>query len=471
MNLDLCRRSLLSADKNASCRRNDSNDSSAVSSMVVHTTPRQTAAETLQQDFRRHMLSTMCNVPLDSLDENGEVKTMLPFGDASSHVVADRARQIGVPAADPNAVDFFHTATKFCNENMKPHSQNKSLRKICDKPYKVLDAPDVLDDYYQSNLLSWSKDNILAVALDSAVYLRNMKTEAICLLAEYAGRRHVSSLKWCPIPNMTNYLAVGLSDGSVYIYDSRVSQCTLSIPGVSENDATESLSWNVGNGWLTFGSGSGSIVNVDTRVSSVAAFQGHDLHVCGLSWNAEGTCLASGGNDDIVCLWDVASMPSSDENTPYRPRAILKGHTAAVKALDWSPFRHDILASGGGLADRTIKLWNTNSGNLLESTYTGSQVSTLLWSQTHHKELYSAHGFKKNHIVVWNHPSMTIHQELHQHEERILTMDVSPDGLSLVSLGADEEISIWDLGKADRVSRNTHPLTDFIPSFDGVTIR
>lgn len=53
----------------------------------------------------------------------------------------------------------------------------------------------------------------------------------------------------------------------------------------------------------------------------------------------------------------------------------MTAHTAAVKALAWCPFQANLLASGGGTADRSIKFWNTHTGALLNSIDTGSQVS------------------------------------------------------------------------------------------------
>ena len=48
------------------------------------------------------------------------------------------------------------------------------------------------------------------------------------------------------------------------------------------------------------------------------------------------------------------------ENVPvYKPRAIFRDHSAAVKALAWCPWQRDLLASGGGSRDKTIKFWNT----------------------------------------------------------------------------------------------------------------
>ena len=88
------------------------------------------------------------------------------------------------------------------------------------------------------------------------------------------------------------------------------------------------------------------------------------------------------------------------------PRVLLTQHQAAVKALAWCPFHRGLLASGGGTADRTIKFWNTNSGAMLNSIDTGSQVCSLLWSK-HQREIVSSHGFSHNQICLWKYPSMT----------------------------------------------------------------
>ena len=49
----------------------------------------------------------------------------------------------------------------------------------------------------------------------------------------------------------------------------------------------------------------------------------HRDEVCGLEWSRDGTKLASGGNDNLVCLWN--------RSNPSEPAQVLKGHEAAVK--------------------------------------------------------------------------------------------------------------------------------------------
>lgn len=49
-----------------------------------------------------------------------------------------------------------------------------------------------------------------------------------------------------------------------------------------------------------------------------------------------------------------------------------------VQALAWCPFQANLLASGGGTADRCIKTWNTHTGAMLHSVDTKSQVALML---------------------------------------------------------------------------------------------
>jgi len=117
-------------------------------------------------------------------------------------------------------------------------------------------------------------------------------------------------------------------------------------------------------------------------------------------------------------------------------------HQAAVKALAWCPWQGNILASGGGTADRCIRIWNSSNGTLLNTVDTKSQVCSLLWAPEY-KELVSAHGYANNEIAIWKYPSMTKTAELLGHTERVLHLAISPDGSTVVSGGADETLRLW----------------------------
>jgi WD40 repeat protein len=80
----------------------------------------------------------------------------------------------------------------------------------------------------------------------------------------------------------------------------------------------------------------------------------------------------------LTTVWDLkaASAPTRGLTDVHAlpPRLMLQGHTAAVKALAWSPHERDMLATGGGTADRHIRFFNTRTGVCTNAVDTGSQV-------------------------------------------------------------------------------------------------
>jgi len=130
-------------------------------------------------------------------------------------------------------------------------------------------------------------------------------------------------------------------------------------------------------------------------------------------------------NENLLCLWDSAMSARSTEQSAnaYSARITIGQHQAAVKALAWCPFVRNTLASGGGTADRTIRIWNTSSGANLKCVDTGSQVCALQWSEAY-KELVSSHGFSDNQLCLWKYPTMTKVSEFSLHIMIILHVTI-----------------------------------------------
>lgn len=328
---------------------------------------------------------------------------------------------------------------------------SKVLRKVPSAPVRILDAPDIVDDYYL-NLISWSKDNILAVALARSVYLWNATSGDIHHLITVQGVDYITSVSWCSEPGHTKYICVGTHLNEVHLFDGHALRKVRTMKGATGRIA--SLSWS--HQFISAGDRDGIIINHDVRAENhiVSKYKGHTQEVCGLKWSDDGSCLASGGNENYLCLWDAAmsgrngyggaNRANAQQTSDHAPRQILKQHKAAVKALDWCPFHRGLLASGGGTADRTIKFWNSASGVMLNSIDTGSQVCSIVWSK-HQRELCSSHGYSENQLILWKYPTMTKIKELTGHTARVLNMDISPDGASIVSAGADETLRFWNI--------------------------
>jgi cell division cycle protein 20 (cofactor of APC complex) len=83
-------------------------------------------------------------------------------------------------------------------------------------PDRILDAPEIVDDYYL-NLLDWSSKNVVAVALGTMVYLWHAETGAIeQLLRTTIEDDYISSISWAEDGRT---IAVGFYNHDVQLWD------------------------------------------------------------------------------------------------------------------------------------------------------------------------------------------------------------------------------------------------------------
>lgn len=310
----------------------------------------------------------------------------------------------------------------------------KKPRNISKVPYRVLDAPELLDDFYL-NLVDWGQQDILAVGLGDSVYLWDGATQSVDRLCNLSNKDKVTSINWI---GSGTHLAIGTLQGLVEIWDATKMKCVRTMTGHSLR--VSSLSWN--EHILSSGLRDRSILNRDVRVEShyINKFEHHKLEVCGLRWNVDENKLASGGNDNRVFVWDGLNT------TPIHE---FSEHVAAVKALAWSPHQRGILASGGGTTDKTIKVWNTLTGSKVQDVNTGSQVCNLIWLRSLN-ELVSTHGYSRYQIVVWKYPSMQQIAQLTGHTSRVHYLSLSPDGETIVTGAGDETLRFWNVFEKNR---------------------
>jgi len=127
---------------------------------------------------------------------------------------------------------------------------------------------------------------------------------------------------------------------------------------------------------------------------------GHSGSVNSVSFSPDGKVLASGGEDNTVKLWDVASGKLIRS---------INAHIDAVNTVAFSP-DGKILASGSGgefgLKEASIKLWDVYNGKFL------NELGTTI---------------------------------LDRHTSRITSVAFSSDGKYLVSASIDKSIRLWDV--------------------------
>ena len=240
----------------------------------------------------------------------------------------------------------------------------------------------------------------------------------------------ITSVSWT---QRGSHVSVGTTNGDVQVWDAAKCKQVRSMGGHQARVGT--MAWN--SSLLASGSRDRSIYIRDIRASEdyVNKLAGHRQEVCGLRWSFDDQQLASGGNDNKLLIWNLS------QSTPI---ARFSEHSAAVKAIAWSPHQHGLLASGGGTADRCIRFWNTLTGSSLNCIDTGSQVCNLMWSKNIN-EIVSTHGYSLNQIIVWRYPSMTKVATLTGHTYRVLYLAMSPDGQTIVTGAGDETLRFWNV--------------------------
>lgn len=308
-------------------------------------------------------------------------------------------------------------------------SPRKPQRKVPKNPYKVLDAPELQDDFYL-NLVDWSSQNMLSVGLNTCVYLWSACNSQVIKLCDLGidNSETVTSVQWAERGDL---LAIGTHKGMLQIWDTHAQK---KIYDIKIHDVRIGcLAWN--GETICSGSRDRLIIYRDIRdiQKSERKLNAHRQEVCGLKWSPNKEYLASGGNDNQLLVWSLR------KNEPVQTYT---EHNAAVKALAWSPHHHGVLVSGGGTADRSLRFWNTMTGQAMQCVETGSQVCNVAWSK-HSSELVSTHGYSFNQVILWKYPSMQPITKLSGHQSRVLYLASSPDGESIVTGAGDETLRFW----------------------------
>lgn len=226
----------------------------------------------------------------------------------------------------------------------------------------------------------------------------------------------------------------------------------------------------------------------------------HTESVRTVAWNTTGQYFATGSVDRTVAIWEIDNMNN------IRLHKELRAHTGSIDQLCWDPKTPNRIATAS--SDKTVRVWNAQSGELLHLISTPGENINICWSPD---GKYLAVGNKtmtisfidveKSQIVnehthsvaineiTWNHsgaffllstsqgnvtmldfPNLNHVFTLPSHTASCYCLDIDPYGRFLATGGADGKVSVWCLKTlACLVTYNqlSSPVRALSFSFDG----
>jgi WD40 repeat protein/serine/threonine protein kinase len=237
------------------------------------------------------------------------------------------------------------------------------------------------------------------------------------------------------------YLASAGLDGTAKIWDVVSGREVFSLP--ADCGPVWSVAWNSDSTQLAAGSQDGTIRVVAglNDTVQVQGFKAHGLEVRALSWSKQGNCLASGGGDSVVKLWDPVQGAEL---------ARLLGHRYAVMGLAFSPDGKRLASASG---DRFVMTWDVETGRSL-ATMRGHNdfVMAVVWSPDGTR-LASA-GID-NSVRVWDSETGEETFVLRGTSERFDDVSWNADGAQLAAASNDGQVWLWDATRG--FERDTTP--------------
>ena len=204
-------------------------------------------------------------------------------------------------------------------------------------------------------------------------------------------------------------------------------------------------------GWTSF-----DLVERSPRY--ITTLEGHTDDVISVTFSPDGKTLASGSDDRTVRLWDV--------NTG-QVKTTLRDHTSGVTSVVYSP-DGKTLASGSG--DRTVKLWDVNTGQVKTSLRDHTSGVTSVVYSPDGKTLAS--GSDDRTVRLWDVNTGQVKTTLRDHRGRVTSVTFSPDGTTLASASWDRTVKLWDVntGQIKASLEHRKSVTSVVYSPDGKTL-
>ena len=170
--------------------------------------------------------------------------------------------------------------------------------------------------------------------------------------------------------------------------------------------------------------------------------EGHADRVLSVSLSTDGRCALSGSDDKTVRLWDLESgkclrvLKGHVDNAMSLP----EGHAASVLSVSFS---RDSRRALSGSEDKTVQLWNLESGKCLR-VLEGHAASVLSVSLSGNGRR-ALSGSSDKTVRLWDLNSGRCLRVLEGHAAKVLSVSLSGDGRRALSGSDDNTVRLWDI--------------------------
>ncbi len=173
------------------------------------------------------------------------------------------------------------------------------------------------------------------------------------------------------------------------------------------------------------------------QVSVLKTLEVHSDWVNSVAFSPDSTKIISGSYDKTIKIWDA--------NTGQCLKT-LEGHSRYVSSVAYSPDGTKIIS---GSYDYTIKIWNANTGECLK-TLKGHKytVESVAYSPDS-KRIIS--GSSDETIKIWDANTGRCLKTLEGHIGDVYSVAYSPDGTKIISGSGDRTIKIWNANTGERL--------------------
>jgi WD40 repeat protein len=239
------------------------------------------------------------------------------------------------------------------------------------------------------------------------------------------------------------WMAAGGQDKLVHLWSTEPTRKVAALKG--HTDWVQSLAFAPNGKVLASASDDGTVrlwAVEGSKSGSRAAFKAHRgvfggeaKKVTTVAFSPDSKSLATGGEDEIVRLWDLTNKKPEEENT-------LLGHTGNVLSVAFSSDKK-MLASCGW--DRKVRLWDLG-GRKAKEKQTIEAENLILHSVAFSPDSKTLAIGDGDEPVLWDLTADKPKQrmKLKGHTKTVESLAFAPDGKTLVSAGFDRRIILWD---------------------------